>query len=57
MLASQGDDVVATTFGAHIAEIVGLRSEEEMIRSDAAGIVTAMADEKAIGDRTVRDLP
>src|SRR5262252_3323302 len=41
-----------SSLGDHVAQIVGLRSQEQMVRPHALAIVATVADEQVGGDRT-----
>jgi hypothetical protein len=39
-----------STFSPRIAQVVGLRADEQVIRSYAAGVVAMVADDHTLGD-------
>nr|WP_291887375.1 hypothetical protein [Cellulomonas sp.] len=41
----------------HVADVLGLRTELEVLGVAARRVVAAMPDDHAVGDRPVRDLP
>src|SRR5438094_669182 len=51
------DRVDAAALSSHIRVVVGRRPEKQMIRIDAAAIVTTVADGQPGGDGSVRELP
>ena len=46
-----------TALRHHVAHVVELRSEEQVIGPDTRGVVTGVQDGQALGDRAVLELP
>ena len=46
-----------TTLGEHVVDVVGLRSQEQMVGSDASFVVAVVEDVHAHGNRTVVEFP
>jgi hypothetical protein len=56
-LGPMGSTTCLASFGHHIAHVVGLGSQKQVIRTDTRGVVASMTDHHVFRDRTVQHFP